>query len=680
MNVRSHAVVLLALAASGVGTVAQAARTDLLHISHVHRGGGAKERPDNTLETFKWCWENGSAVECDCRKTKDGVGIMLHDGTLRRTGRGIPASLSTNDVSRCLTWDEIRDVDVGSYLGPEFAHHRIPTIEATFAAMKGHPTYLAMVDEKGAGPDYIAKKAIEAGVQDQVYYTGQSYPNIVKWNRTLPGGKSLLWIGGWPQNRSAGERARVRAHFEGIMDQLRRNDFRYVTAVSLHTYYDAKDPVDPFILGTDYLRSLIDEFHRHGVAVCSIPFAGGDREECYFKLFELGCDGFSTDYPSVMFSVIRQLKDAEALRTEVGIARAFEDGVRTNEIAGACSVLYDDGVTVEDYVGWADPELKMPMGPDIEFAIYSQTKGMCGALFTTLMDEGRAKLDDPVSKWLPEFADLTVMNNPTNLAAGTHRLPMPITMRHLLTHTSGHGGNGPEKWRRPNMTLREVARTVAGVPWACDPELKYKYSNTGIDIAAAAIEVIAGEPFEVLLQKRILDPCGMRDTTFFPTSNQLARTARFVWPGRDGGKIGFYGRDTRPYNGTAAAAGQGLYSTTADMLRFAKMLMNRGRVGGRQVLSEYAVTNILSRSQTPAGIEQPYSLGMAVEGDWFGHGGAMQTDYRVDWRHRRVKVFMIRQGSPWNPPAKRAWRAGADRFFKDADSHKYDRFRGPTGD
>ena len=300
---------VLVLAGGCVAGAPERDRAEGLFISHVHRGGGALERPDNTLETFRWCWENGSAVECDCRKTKDGVGIMLHDDCLKRTGRGISAELATNSVSKALTWNQIKDVDVGSYLGAKFAYHRIPTIEATFAAMKGHPTYLAMVDEKGAGPEYIAQKAKEAGVIDQVYYTGQSYPNIVKWNKVVPGGKSLLWIGGWPKNRSEAERVRVRAHFEKIMDELRANDFKYLAAVSLHTYYDPRDAVDPFVLGTDYLRSLISEFHAHGVKVCSIPFVGGDSEDVYFKLWELGCDGFSTDYPSVMFSVISQLKE-----------------------------------------------------------------------------------------------------------------------------------------------------------------------------------------------------------------------------------------------------------------------------------------------------------------------------------------------------------------------------------
>lgn len=301
------AAILTALA--GCGTVSsERERANGLFISHVHRGGGKLERPDNTLETFKWCWENGSALECDCRKTKDGVGIMLHDDRLKRTARGISPELAKKSVSKELTWNEIKDIDVGSYLDAKFSHHRIPTIEDTFAAMKGHPTYLCFVDEKGAGPEYIAEKAIAAGVIDQVYYTGPSYKNIVKWNNVVPGGKSLLWIGAFPKTRSEKDRRRVHDHFEKIMKELRDNDFRYVTSVSIHTYYDPSDPVDPFMLGTDYLNSLIKEFHQHGVKVCSIPFAGGDREEVYHKLWEMGMDGFSTDYPSVMFKVIRDLK------------------------------------------------------------------------------------------------------------------------------------------------------------------------------------------------------------------------------------------------------------------------------------------------------------------------------------------------------------------------------------
>ena len=285
-------------------------RTSLLHLSHVHRGGGKLERPDNTLDTFMWCWQNGSALECDCRRTKDGVGIMLHDATLKRTARGISAEKAAKKVSKELTWNEIKDVDVGSYLSPDFAHHRIPTIEATFAAMKGHLTWLCFVDEKGAGPKYIAAKAREAGVIDQVYYTGQDYPKALEWTRVVPGGKTLIWIGTWPKPKhTAEDTARFERHFEKKMDEMRANNFKGVSAVSLHTYYDPKS-ADPFVPSTAYLKKIIAEFHAHDIPVCSIPFEGGETEEVYFKLFELGCDGFSTDYPSVMFSVIRKLKES----------------------------------------------------------------------------------------------------------------------------------------------------------------------------------------------------------------------------------------------------------------------------------------------------------------------------------------------------------------------------------
>ena len=286
----------------------QGAKSELLHLSHVHRGGGKLERPDNTLETFKWCWQNGSALECDCRKTKDGVGIMLHDKTLKRTARGISPEMASRPVSKALTWDEIKDVDVGSYLDPKFSHHRIPTIEATFAAMRGHPTWLCFVDEKGAGPEYIAKRAVEAGVQDQIYYTGPSHEKIFEWNKVLPGGKSLLWLGAWPKNHGAAERKRTDKWFRDAMAKLREKDFKYISCISIHSYYDPTDPVDPFVPSTKVLKDMVEEFHAHGIPVCSIPFQGGETEEVYFKLFDLGFDGLSTDYPSVMFSVIRKLK------------------------------------------------------------------------------------------------------------------------------------------------------------------------------------------------------------------------------------------------------------------------------------------------------------------------------------------------------------------------------------
>ena len=286
--------------------------TERLFLSHVHRGGGKFESPDNTLETFKWCWQNGSALECDCRKTKDGVGVMLHDDKLVRTAWDIPVQFARKSVSEELTWNEIKDVDVGSYIGPQFAHHRIPTIESVFAAMKGHPTYICFVDEKGAGPDYIAKKAVEAGVQDQVYYTGSKHEKVFDWNEVLPGGKAMIWIGAWPKDHGEKERKRTDKHFRKIMKEMREKDFKHVSVISLLTYYDPTDPVDPFVPSTPVIKEIVRELHQHGIPVASIPNQGGEKEETYLKLWDLGCDAFSSDYPSVMFKVIKDLKNSGA--------------------------------------------------------------------------------------------------------------------------------------------------------------------------------------------------------------------------------------------------------------------------------------------------------------------------------------------------------------------------------
>ena len=122
----------------------------------------------------------------------------------------------------------------------------------------------------------------------------------------------MLWLGAWPKDHGAAERARTDKWFREAMAKLREKDFKHISCISIHSYYDPTDPVDPFVPSTKVLNDMVAEFHAYGIPVCSIPFQGGETEEVYFKLFDLGFDGFSTDYPSVMFSVIRKLKAAAA--------------------------------------------------------------------------------------------------------------------------------------------------------------------------------------------------------------------------------------------------------------------------------------------------------------------------------------------------------------------------------
>ena len=285
--------------------------TEYLHLSHVHRGGGAFESPDNTLKTLLWCWNHGSAAEVDCRITRDGVPILLHDAQLKRTARGISGALASAPV-RELLWDAIKDVDVGSYLDAKYADHRIPKIEDCFKAMQGHPKRVLFVDERDLAPERLAKMAEDLGVMKQIYYTTGKYASVRKWSALAKGGQSLLWIGTWPvpKDHSAAEIRRFEDFFENVMEEVRAGGFAGISAVSLHCYYDP-GAEEPFVPSAGYLRKLIDEFHAHGIPVCSIPFRGGDAEEVYVKLWEMGCDGFSTDYPSVMFKVIKDLKTGD---------------------------------------------------------------------------------------------------------------------------------------------------------------------------------------------------------------------------------------------------------------------------------------------------------------------------------------------------------------------------------
>ena len=159
------------------------------------------------------------------------------------------------------------------------------------------PCALPLNAEKGAGPEAIAKAAVAAGVQDQVYYTGPSHDKILEWNRILSGGKSLLWLGAWPRNHGPEERERADGWFRREMAKLRARKFKFISCASIHSYYDPTDTADPFVPSAAVLKEIVDEFHQQGIPVVSIPFQGGDKEEAYFKLREIGFDGFLHGLP-----------------------------------------------------------------------------------------------------------------------------------------------------------------------------------------------------------------------------------------------------------------------------------------------------------------------------------------------------------------------------------------------
>ena len=272
----------------------------------VHRGGGHSTRPDNSLETFLWCWGHGMAPEADARLTKDGVAIAFHDNQLKRVARGIPAEMERRPI-KDLTWDEIKDIDVGSYLGAEYSSTRIATMESVFAAMKGRPDRLIYVDEKGAPPELIAELADKFGVVEQVYYCSPNWRLIPRWRKAAPKGRSMVWLGAWAKANSPEEIARCEAFVQKRLDEMAETGFDGIDQVQIHVRTDlSKD--DPFCPSTPFMKRAIEMMHKHGVTVNTVTWTCGDKSDVYRKLWDVGFDHFTTDYPYVLFEVADEIR------------------------------------------------------------------------------------------------------------------------------------------------------------------------------------------------------------------------------------------------------------------------------------------------------------------------------------------------------------------------------------
>lgn len=277
-----------------------------LHRCQIHRGGGRDTRPDNSLETFLWCWGHGMAPEADARLTKDGVAIAFHDTTLKRVARGITRELGERPIKE-LAWDEIKDVDVGSYLGKEYGSTRIATMESVFAAMKGRPERLLYVDEKGAPPELIAELANKFGVIEQVFYCSPNWRLIPRWRKIAPNGRSMVWLGAWARNNSPEEIARCEAFVQKQLDEMAATGFDGIDQVQIHVRTDLSRP-DPFCPSTPFIKRAIELMHKYGVTVNTVTWTLGDNIEVYRKLWDLGFDHFTTDYPYALFAVVDEIR------------------------------------------------------------------------------------------------------------------------------------------------------------------------------------------------------------------------------------------------------------------------------------------------------------------------------------------------------------------------------------
>ena len=354
------------------------------------------------------------------------------------------------------------------------------------------------------------------------------------------------------------------------------------------------------------------------------------------------------------------------------VADAVEPYIQSGECPGAISILYNNGKQETALLGYADADKKIPIAMDQLFMQCSQTKGFCGVTIAILVEEGKLSLDDPVEKYLPEFKTLKIAvkdkDGKTTLVPAKNTL----TVRMVMNHTGGFPFEIPTKRKHgwPSLPPRAAAREAAANPILFEPGTRVSYSNTGIDIGAAVVEVVSGKSWDVFLKERVFDPLEMKSSTFNPTDEQLKNIISMynVKPGRKAKFQAFSSAMPLPHNGPKVypSAGAGLWTTAADQYKFYKMLMNLGKGdNGVRILKEETVKNVLGTSSRPAKLGK-YSLGLAVNGKGeMGHGGAWGTSARVDWQKQQLAIWVVQQVGtnrakcPWFID----WGKAAAKFF-----------------
>jgi CubicO group peptidase (beta-lactamase class C family) len=329
-----------------------------------------------------------------------------------------------------------------------------------------------------------------------------------------------------------------------------------------------------------------------------------------------------------------------------GIGAAMKAMMDKNEIAGAVTMVVTKNQTLHlESTGYADIATKQPIAPDNLFWIASMTKPITGTAIVMLQDEGKLNVTDPVAKYIPEFARLkTPSGKPANL-----------TITQILTHTSGLG-EASGLGARNAHTLADLVPVWLAAPMQYEPGEKWKYTQSGINLAGRIVEIVSGMSFDAFLQQRLFDPLGMKSTTFYPTDAQRAKLATAYEKNRDTGLLSpvpprpDFGLRTQPPQGNG-----GLYATPTDYARFCQMLLNRGTLDGKKILSEAAfkVLTSVHTGDLPTGFFQTDGLGRrGLNYGWglgtcvlrtpheghaamlspgsFGHGGAWGTQAWID--------------------------------------------------
>jgi len=346
-----------------------------------------------------------------------------------------------------------------------------------------------------------------------------------------------------------------------------------------------------------------------------------------------------------------------------GIRPRMQQFVDAGEIAGAVTlVARHDRVAGLEAVGWQDLEAKRPMRTDSIFRIASMTKPITAVGIMILVDEGKLSVEDAVEKHLPEFRGMKLAAGRSKEGATLKEPARPIAVRDLLTHTSGMPGGLPpalaDLYARRDHTLAEAVGQFARRSLEFEPGTKWAYCNVGIDTLGRIIEVVSGRPYEAFLAERVFQPLGMVDTCFYPTAGQRDRLA-VTYNLKEGKLVASQGEIIGlPWGAKYPIPAGGLYSTARDLAKLYQMMLQRGSLGGKRILTPASVA-VMTRPQT-GNLTAGFTGGMAFGFGWavvqspqgvtamlsrgsFGHGGAFGTQGWIDPDKDLIMVLMIQR-------------------------------------
>ena len=345
---------------------------------------------------------------------------------------------------------------------------------------------------------------------------------------------------------------------------------------------------------------------------------------------------------------------------------AIQRHIDAGEISGAVTLVARRGRLVHlEAHGLMDIESKRPMEKDAIFRIASMSKPVTGVAVMMMLEEGKLHLNDPVSKYLPEFKNAKVAIARGN-SGESYLVPADrdLTIRDLLTHTNGlmTGGIGSKLGPpRPveGDTLATYVPRLATAPLDFQPGTQWAYSGlAGPDTLSRIVELVSGQPYDEFLRTRIFQPLGMKDTFFYPPDDRRPRLTTLYSkspnglvkaPNQDGFSLKTY-----------FSGGGGLISTAEDYLQFAQMLLNGGELHGKRLLSPRTVDLMASnhvgemfngKLGRPAHgmgygllvgiVEDNVAAGMRVSNGSFGWDGAYGTQTWIDPREKMVTIVMI---------------------------------------